>query len=38
MDRFHVQRLVLWALERIRKDLQHQFPKASPFLKQNKPI
>jgi transposase len=38
VDRFHVQRLVLWAMERIRKDLQHQFPKTSPFLKRNRRI
>lgn len=37
-DRFHVQRLVLWAMERVRKDIQNTFPKTSPYLKHNKRI
>ena len=35
-DRFHVQRLVLWAMERVRKDIQNTFPKTSPYLKHKK--
>ena len=36
-DRFHVQRLVLWAMER-KKDIQNtiKFPKTSPYLKHNR--
>ena len=37
-DRFHVQRLVLWAMERVRKDIQNTFPKTSPYLKHKKRI
>ena len=37
-DRFHVQRLVLWAMERVRKDISKYVPKTSPYLKHNKRI
>lgn len=37
-DRFHIQRLVSWALERVRKRVQNQFRKKRLYFKRNKHI
>ena len=37
-DRFHIQRLVTWALERVRKRVQNQFRKKRIYFKRNKHI
>ena len=37
-DRFHVTRLVLWAMERVRKRVQKEFPSHCRYLKHNKQI
>lgn len=37
-DRFHIVRLVLWAMERVRKRIQKSFPKKSRYFKRNKRI
>ncbi len=37
-DRFHIQRLVLWALERVRKTVQNLFQEKRIYFKRNKHI
>ena len=37
-DRFHIQRLVLWALERVRKTVQNLFREKRIYFKRNKYI
>ena len=37
-DRFHIQRLVLWALERVRKNIQNVFRERRIYFKRNKHI
>lgn len=37
-DRFHIQRLVLWALERVRKTVQDKFKEGGIYFKRNKHI
>ena len=37
-DRFHIQRLVLWALERVRKNVQNLFQEKRIYFKRNKHI
>ena len=37
-DRFHIVRLVMWAMERVRKRVQKSFPKKSRYFKRNKRI
>lgn len=37
-DRFHIQRLVLWALERVRKTVQNLFQEKRMYFKRNKHI
>jgi transposase len=37
-DRFHIYRLVLWAMEKVRTRVQKQFPKHSPYVKRNKSL
>ena len=37
-DRFHVQRLVIWALERVRKKVQNHFREKRIYFKRNKHI
>ena len=37
-DRFHIQRLVLWALERVRKTVQAKFKEGGIYFKRNKYI
>lgn len=37
-DRFHIVRLVLWAMERVRRRVQRDFPKKSRYFKRNKRI
>lgn len=37
-DRFHIQRLVIWALERVRKKVQNHFREKRIYFKRNKHI
>ena len=37
-DRFHIQRLVIWALERVRKNVQKLFDEKRIYFKRNKHI
>lgn len=37
-DRFHIQRLVIWALERVRKNVQAKFKEGGIYFKRNKRI
>lgn len=37
-DRFHIQRLVIWALERVRKTVQNLFHEKRIYFKRNKHI
>ena len=37
-DRFHIQRLVIWALERVRKTVQNLFHEKRIYFKRNKRI
>lgn len=37
-DRFHIQRLVIWALERVRKNVQKEFDEKRIYFKRNKHI